>query len=243
MARGGSLRLMNPSLRLFPLNNKKSIHIGRSLLSVFALLFALFTSGHAGTQSDVDLSMESAHNVNEGVLKFLEKAPAKPIHHHHNQILIDQNSLGSGWVSLKQCHTHLDPVPRAQITFREGFVRDLKVDISTKIEQAWIEGASVQLVNVEPGARLCLSAQTRAFRNTGNGYYNLTNGPYMRKFLDGYYPMRVTLAIDYPPKTLELIDIAPQVQPGFKIDTHKGAIRIDTVFEGELQTLIQFEKL
>ncbi|NDP49304.1 MAG: hypothetical protein GZ085_13145 [Sulfuriferula multivorans] len=187
--------------------------------------------------------MESAHNVNEGVLKFLEKAPTKPVHHHHNQILIDQNSLSSGWVSLKQCHTHLDPVPRAQITFREGFVRDLKVDISTKIEQAWIEGASVQLTNVEPGARLCLSAQIRAFRDTGNGYFNLTNGPYMRKFLDGYYPMRVTLAIDYPPQMLELIDIAPQVQPGFKIDTHKGAIRIDTVFEGELQTLIQFEKL
>jgi hypothetical protein len=46
---------------------------------------------------------------------------------------------------------------------------------------------------VEPGARLCLSAQTRALRNTGNGYFNLVNGPYMRKFLDGYYPMRVTL--------------------------------------------------
>lgn len=243
MAQGGSLLLINPSLRPSPLNNEKLTHVGLSLLSLSSLLFALLTPSLAGAQSDVDLSMESAHNVNEGVLKFLEKAPAKPIHHHHNQILIDQNSLRSGWVSLKQCHTHLDPVPRAQITFREGFVRDLKVDTSTKIEQAWIEDSSVQLINVEPGARLCLSAQIRAFRNTGNGYYNLTNGPYMRKFLDGYYPMRVTLAIDYPPQTLELIDIAPQGQPGFKIEAHKGAIRIDTVFEGELQTLIQFEKL
>lgn len=243
MAQDGLLRLMNPSLRLFPLNNEKPTRVARSLLPFSALLFALLTPCLAGAQSDVDLSMESAHNVNEGVLRFLEKSPTKPIHHHHNQVLIDQNSLRSGWVSLKQCHTHLDPVPRAQITFREGFVRDLRVDTSTKIEQAWIEGASVQLVNVEPGARLCLSAQIRAFRNTGNGYFNLTNGPYMRKFLDGYYPMRVTLEIDYPPKSLGLIDIAPQGQPGFKINTHKGAIRIDTVFEGELQTLIQFEKL
>ena len=235
--------LLNASLRSSPLNNVKFTHLGRSLLSFFALLFALLGSSHAGMQSETDLSMESAHNVNEGVLKFLKKSPTKPIHHHHNQILIDPNSLNSGWVSLKQCHTHLDPVPRAQITFREGFVRDLRVDISRKIEQAWIEGASVQLINVKPGARLCLSAQIRAFRNTGNGYFNLTNGPYMRKFLDGYYPMRVTLAIDYPPQTLKLIDIAPQVQPGFKINTHKGAIRIHTVFEGELQTLIQFEKL
>ncbi len=233
---------MNASLRSFPLNNEKLTPLGRCLLSFFALLFALPGSSHAGMQSETDLSMESAHSVNEGVLKFLEKSPSKPIHHHHNRISIDPNSLNSGWVSLKQCHTHLDPVPRAQITFREGFVRDLRVDSSTKIEQAWIEGASVQLINVEPGARLCLSAQIRALRNTGNGYFNLTNGPYMRKFLDGYYPMRVTLAIDYPPQTLKLIDIAPQVQPGFKISTHKGAIRIDTVFEGELQTLIQFEK-
>ena len=237
---------MNEPLRPFPLSNAKFIHVGRSLLSLsallFALLFALLTPSLAGAQSDTDLSMESAHNVNEGVLKFLEKSPAKSIHHHHNQVLIDQNSLRSGWVSLKQCHTNLDPVPRAQITFREGFVRDLRVDISSKIEQAWIEGASVQLVNVEPGARLCLSAQTRALRNTGNGYFNLTNGPYMRKFLDGYYPMRVTLAIDYPAQTLELIDISPQAQPGLKLDTRSGAIRMDALFEGKLQTLIQFEK-
>jgi len=133
-------------------------------------------------------------------------------------------------------------VPRAQITFREGFVRDLRVDSSTHIKQAWIEDASVQLVNVEPGARLCLSAQTRALRNTGNGYFNLTNGPYMRKFLDGYYPMRVTLEIDYPPRTLQLIDISPQAQPGLILDARSGAIRMDAFFEGELQTLIQFEK-
>jgi len=233
---------VNEPLRPFPLSNAKFIHVGRSLLSLSALLFALLTPSLAGAQSDTDLSMESAHNVNEGVLKFLEKSPAKSIHHHHNQVLIDQNSLRSGWVSLKQCHTNLDPVPRAQITFREGFVRDLRVDISSKIEQAWIEGASVQLVNVEPGARLCLSAQTRALRNTGNGYFNLTNGPYMRKFLDGYYPMRVTLAIDYPPQMLELIDISPQAQPGLKLDTRSGAIRMDALFEGKLQTLIQFEK-
>ena len=189
-----------------------------------------------------DLSLESAHNVNEGVLTFLETPPAKSVHHHHNQIRIDNSSLDSGWVSLYQCHTHLDPVPRAQITFREGYVRDLRVVSATHIKQAWIEGASVQLVNIEPEAQLCLSAQTRALRNTGNGFYSLTNGPYMRKFLDGYYPMRVTLEIDFPAQTLEVIDISPPAQPGLKLDTRKGAIRMDAVFEGELQTLIQFEK-
>jgi hypothetical protein len=189
-----------------------------------------------------DLSFESAEDVNEGILHFLEVLPDKPLHHHQNRIRIDGESLNTGWVYLSQCHDNLDAVPRAQITFREGFVRDLRVDTFTHIGDAWIEGASVQLRNVEHGARLCLSAQTRALRNNGNGYFNLLNGPYMRKFLDGYYPMRVSLEVDYPKQLLTLIDVAPSAQPGLKLDAHPGAIRMDAVFEGELMTLIQFEQ-
>ncbi|HWR76915.1 MAG TPA: hypothetical protein VN283_06875 [Thiobacillus sp.] len=207
----------------------------RSLLLPAALSVSL-------THAAADLSFESASAVNEGPLHFLETPPAKPVHHHQNRIRIETDSLASGWVGLSQCHDHLDAVPRAQITFREGFVRDLKIDIARGIEQAWIEGASVQLRNVKPGARLCLSAQTRALRNTGNGYFNLTNGPYMRKFLDGYYPMRVTLEIDYPVQVLRLIDVSPQPQPGLTLVEQPGRIQLDAVFEGELQTLIQFEK-
>lgn len=189
-----------------------------------------------------DLSFESADAVNEGQLQFLVTLPAKPVHHHQNRIRIDTDSLASGWVSLSQCHDHLDAVPSAQITFREGFVRDLRVVAITNIKDAWIEGASVQLRHVEPGARLCLSAQIRALRNTGNGYFNLINGPYMRKFLDGYYPMRVTLDIDYPAQVLTLIDISPPAQAGLDVAEQPGAIRLEAVFEGELQTMIQFER-
>jgi hypothetical protein len=204
------------------------------------LLSVALSAGPANAATD--LSFESAALVNEGSLHFLETAPTKPVHHHQNQIVIDRDSLDSGWVSLTQCHDHLDAVPLAQITFREGYIRNLKVDSAVRIEEAWIEGASVQLRNVEPEARLCLSAQTRAFHDTGNGYYNLTNGPYMRKFLDGYYPMQVTLDIRYPAELLNLIDVTPPAQPGFALDERPGFIRVDTLFEGELQTLIQFEK-
>jgi hypothetical protein len=64
----------------------------------------------------------------------------------------------------------------------------------------------------------------------------------MRKFLDGYYPMRVTLEIEYPPQLLKLIDISPSEEPGFKHLESAGSIRLDAVFEGVLLTLIQFEK-
>ncbi len=189
-----------------------------------------------------DLSFESATAVNEGHLQFLVSLPAKPVHHHQNRIRIEPDSLESGWVSLSQCHDHLDAVPSAQITFREGFVRDLRLDAFGHIKDAWIEGSSVQLRQIEPGARLCLSAQIRALRNTGNGYFSLTNGPYMRKFLDGYYPMRVSLAVDYPAQTLTLLDISPPEQPGLDLVEQPGAIRMEALFEGELQTMIQFER-
>lgn len=188
-----------------------------------------------------DLTFESAEHVNEGSLHFLQAAPARPVHHHQNHIRIHADSLKSGWVSLSQCHDNLDAVPNLQITFRENFVRDLKVVSTDRIGQAWVEGPSVQLLNIEPGARLCLSALTRALRNAGNGYFNLSSGPYMRKFLDGYYPMRVSLDIDYPTKHLRLIDIAPPAQPGLVLDERPGTLHLDALFEGELQLLIQFD--
>lgn len=218
-----------------PPNNLFAPSFWRSLLLPAALCASL-------AQAATDLTFESAANVNEGSLHFLQTLPAKPIHHHQNTIRIDAGSLDTGWVHLSQCHDNLDAVPRAQITFREGFVRDLKLDAFSLIESAWIEGASVQLVNVQPCARLCLSVQTRALRHAGNGYFNLYSGPYMRKFLDGYYPMRVTLDIEYPPQLLTLLDISPPEQPGFQHAKSPGSIQLDAVFEGELSTLIQFEK-
>ncbi len=198
--------------------------------------------GFSPAHAQLDMELESAASVNEGSLQFLETVPVKRFHHHQNQIRIDADSLSSGWVHLSQCHENLDAVERAQITFREGFVRDLKVERFSRIADAWIEGASVQLRNIKRGAQLCLSAQTRALRHNGNGYYNLLSGPYMRKFLDGYYPMRVSLAVDYPAEQLTLIDMSPSPQPGFKFEEAPGRIGLDALFEGELMIQIQFER-
>jgi len=204
------------------------------------LLSALL--GISPVHAQLDMELESAASVNEGSLQFLETVPVKRFHHHQNQIRIDAASLSSGWVHLSQCHDDLDAVERAQITFREGFVRDLKVERVSRIAQAWIEGPSVQLRNIERGARLCLTAQIRALRHNGNGYFNLLSGPYMRKFLDGYYPMRVALVIDYPTEQLTLIDVSPSPQPGFKFEETPGRVGLDALFEGELMIQIQFER-
>lgn len=210
-------------------------------LTLAAVVFA------GPTQAADDFSFEqidrdSAALVNEGPLNFLITPPTRAVHHHQNHIRILPDSLTGGWVELNQCHEHLDAVPRMQITFREGYVRNLKVVSATLIDRAWVEGASVQLTNIRPGARLCLSALTRALRNTGNGYFNLTSGPYMRKFLDGYYPMRVSLSVDYPPTLLKLIDISPPSQAGLRIAEQAGKFDIDAMFEGELTLLVQFDR-
>lgn len=204
------------------------------------LLLAILIAGDLHADDFFDL--RSANDVNEGTLNFLADPPATPFHHHQNRIRLTADSLASGWVRLEQCHDNLDKVARAQITFREGFVRDLKVESRSHIEDAWIEGPSVQLRNVAAGARLCLSGETRALRNGGSGFYMLHNGPYMRKFLDGYYPMRVSIDVAYPEALLALVDITPAAQSGLKVIEAPGAISVDAVFEGELRTLIQFQQ-
>jgi len=204
------------------------------------LLLAILIAGDLHADDFFDL--RSANDVNEGTLNFLADPPATLFHHHQNRIHLTADSLASGWVRLEQCHDNLDKVARAQITFREGFVRDLKVESRSHIEDAWIEGPSVQLRNVATGARLCLSAETRALRNGGSGFYMLHNGPYMRKFLDGYYPMRVSIDVAYPEALLALVDITPAAQSGLKVIEEPGAISVDAVFEGELRTLIQFQQ-
>ncbi len=184
-----------------------------------------------------------ASGVNEGELNFLASRPDKPVHHHQNIIRITEDSLSSGWTDLEQCHDNLDAVPRAQITFREGYIRNLRVLESRAIDEAWVEGPSVQLRGIQAGAHLCLSAQTRALNNSGGGYFTLNNGPYMRKFLDGYYPMQVSLRLEYPARLLQIIDISPAEQAGFHISQKSGFVNIDTLFEGELRTQMQFERL
>lgn len=195
-----------------------------------------------GPPAHAEADFTSASAVNEGELHFLTAPPARPPHHHQNHIRIDAASLETGWVHLTQCHDQLDAVPRAQITFREDHVRNLRVLEATRMESARVEGASVQLVGIAPGARLCLSAETRALRNRGAGFFVLQNGPYLRRFLDGYYPMHVSVQVDYPATLLSVVDVSPPEQPGFTVDEFPATLRLDALFEGALTTLVQFRR-
>ncbi len=183
---------------------------------------------------------ERAAAVNEGKLQFLVRPPAKPVHHHHNRIVVVPSSLKDGWVTLEQCHEHLDPVPRVEIVFRPDRIQGLRVSAQNQVGRAWVEGASIQLEDVQPGARLCLRAQSRALHGSGDGTYSLRNGPFMRRFLDGYYPMRVSMEVSLPEDCLAFVDIEPRPQPRFKVWQSPESVSFDAWFEGRLYTKIRF---
>lgn len=212
---------------------------------IVALLPLVATAEATMNQQEQDdwFNSKGANSVNEGALTFLSAPPAKPVHQHQNHIRITPGSLASGWVELRQCHENLDAVPAAQISFRKGSIRKLRVLEARAITRAWVKGASVQLKDVSPGARLCLAAQTLALKDSGGGAFTLNNGPYMRKFLDGYYPMRVSLQLEYPAQLLRVIDISPASQPGFQVSQKNAQVNIESLFEGELRIQVQFERV
>jgi hypothetical protein len=178
--------------------------------------------------------------VNEGELVFLSQIPPGDIHHHQNKLIIDEASLVSGWVRLQQCHHNLDRISRIQITFRKKKVKQIRIVSRKNIEQAWVEDNTVQLRNVNDKAELCIEALTHALVANEDGSYSLRNGPFMRRFLDGYYPMHVSMHISYTGTGLQLASVSPESQQGFTIWQNPEQIGYEAWFEGRLKTELLF---
>lgn len=204
------------------------------------LLLCWLPFGTAWGATEDDLFMKGVADVSEGELRFLTTLPARPVHHHQNRITIDDASLATGWVRLEQCHAHLDAVPSAQVVYRADYVRDLRVLRHDNIARAWVEGPSVQLDRIGKDALLCVEAGTRALVALDNGEFVLRNGPYKRQFLDGYYPMRVSLAIHLATDRVRFVEMHPAPQPGLSLEVVGPEMRIEASFEGELRTELRF---
>ncbi len=243
-----------------PVSNTTRIMLNRHMINRYstrsipclltALLFAgILSSASASNQSELedwfnsddDEEFGSIENVNEGELQFLSKLPDKPVHYHQNKLRISNTSLDDGWVRLQQCHYNMDHFPRVQIVYRPERIRKLKIVSKKNIELAWVENASIQLVNVDKGATLCAQAETRALSKNIDGSYTLKNGPYMRKFLDGYYPMHVSIEVSFP-EQLEFAAVYPVQQQGFDVSKKPNMVQLDAWFEGRLNTILQLKQ-
>lgn len=178
----------------------------------------------------------SVASVNEGQLQFLAAPPKKRYHHHHNTLIINTQSLVSGWIKVEQCHYNLDRVPRTQILFHRDRVRNIHISKVVNIDKAWVKDNSVQLANIHDDAVICVEAISRALKANGDGSYSLSSGPFMRRFLDGYYPLRVTIDVAVAGTGLKLESISPAQQTGFKVWQNSNMIKLDALFEGRLKT-------
>ena len=223
------------------------------LLKTFILCLALMTSqtifANNPTEDELERWFKSDDpgppefkqvDVNDGILSFLLKQPLKPVHHHQNSLTLSASSLTDGWVKLVQCHYNLDRVQRVQVMFNKNKVRDIEIIKVNAIESSWVENNSVQLENVKDNAILCIQAWSKALIQSADGRYHLSNGPFMRKFLDGYYPLHVTIDINFKATNLKLVQVEPMAQDGFKVTRTAKTINMDAWFEGRLKTNLTF---
>lgn len=195
-------------------------------------------------ESDWDAAgFDEPEPVNEGGLHFLSNRPAGRLHHHANRVTIAEDSLLDGWVTLDQCHTGLDPVSKIQIVYHPERVRELAVVAVDNVQSASVDGARVLLAGVGDQARVCIRARSLALVATEDGGFMLRNGPYMRRFLDGFYPMRVSMSVSWPQDVLRLTRTSPVAQPGFVVTPRPHGVDYEALFEGRLVTEIHFAPL
>ena len=158
-------------------------------------------------------------------------------------ISITTESMKSGWIDNKQCHYNLQTVPAMEIVFRKGRVKNLEIKRYENIGRVWVEDATVQLKEIKKNAMICITGETLSFKkNDRTGTYIWTGGPYMKKYLDGYFPMKVSIAIDYPSEKLVLEKLYPQAVE-LKALKLSGHIRLSLVFEGILELETHFREI
>jgi len=188
-----------------------------------------------------DDSEIKAQEVNEGKLNFISPIDESVLH-SKNTLHISEQSIDDGWVGLQQCYYNLDAVPEVQVVYRYKSIRDIKVVSSKGIDKVWIEGQSVQLEGVSRQASVCTKANIRVFYQNEDKTFSLVNGPYERRFLDGFYPLRVSLDIHYPDTALDFVSATPFLEKGIKIEHSENRMFIDAFFEGQLFTEISFKQ-
>jgi hypothetical protein len=259
MAVSSGVRVLSGPVRQVICRCLMSIHLShdelilfmRIILSWLLLCIALPSPAYAErelTREELEAWFEDDsrdspldYKISDATLTFLARLPDKPVPHSKSQLQILPTSADDGWVNLSQCYDRLDAVPDAQVVYEYKQLRHLRVTESKHIGKSWVQGQSVQLKNVEKGARLCVAAQVRIFYTNPDGSLMLVNGPFKRKFLDGYYPMHVTLDVVYPEKSMQFINTSPEPQSGFEVTHQDNALNIDALFEGELYMKIHFK--
>lgn len=168
-------------------------------------------------------------------LRFLATRPDPDAYWYASTVHIGPESLASGVVTIDTCHHQLDAIHRIVIAFNADRVQALRVQSSTGVEQAEVQGKRVELRGVKQGGSVCVEVVSRALDADGPGRWRLQAGPLMRRYLDGYLPMRAQLQVRWPAGLLNLLSTEPTVQPGVVLEQADGTATLDVTFAGRLR--------
>jgi hypothetical protein len=181
----------------------------------------------------------SLRDINLGDLVFLKEAPKRPPYVQEVQVIINEDSLKTGWVQTSQCHYRLDRAPALEVVFSPERARKLRILRTSNIGRAWVEGSSVQVEEIGAEAVLCIFSENRTLQRSGPGGYEWRGGPYMRRFFDGYFPVHLKLHVLYPNSQIQLNSLEPSALQ-LKSVQQPGQVDVDALFEGRLQILMHF---
>jgi len=189
-----------------------------------------------------DDSESQALQVNEGQLNFIAPVHDQSILFSDTHLWITSESMQTGWVKMQQCYRHLDTIGRTDVVYAYREMNNLQVTKAEQIAQVRVKPHWVELEDVAKGAELCVQANVRILQRLSDKTYSMQNGPYHRKFFDGYYPYHVSLTVHYSSNEMQLKRVEPEPQDGFYVTEKTGVLSIDSWFEGELRIGLEFSE-
>ena len=208
--------------------------------SVYAVESTEQTPEEEWLNDDSELNID---DVNEGELAFVTPVTDKKILHSGSVLVLTEKSLETGWVDLQQCYRDLDPIAKTDVVYRYKNIKQLKIISLGNIGNAKVDGQTIQLEDVSSSAHICVQAKVQILEKISQDTFALSNGPYYRRFLDGFYPYHVTLSISYPVDKLKYSRISPAPQPLFEVIQQPGKLLVDTWFEGVLLIDVKFSSV
>lgn len=183
-------------------------------------------------------AMEFSDVVMGTELRFLAQRPDPEGYWYESRVSIASDSLQSGVVDLATCHHQLDPIHRIVIAFNAERVQHIEVVSSHGVAQADVVGKRVELRDVTKGASVCLHLRSRALDRNDDGTWRLHAGPLMRRYLDGYLPMRAHLSFSWPKGMLTLARTEPAEQTGVVVSGSDEGARMDITFAGRMRATL-----
>lgn len=190
-----------------------------------------------------DDSALDAMTVNDGQINWVSAEQTKGKYYLENKITVIPESLKTGWVKFIQCHNQLDPFYKVEVQYHSENTRNLQVQSHDLIDEVNIDNINqtAVLIEAKKGAKVCISGESKTMKATEKGYV-IQRGPYMRKFLDGYYPMYLKESLDWSATPIELEQTHIQTQPGrsFKYSQANKTLTAEYWFEGRLMPTYEF---